>query len=411
MWSSASQFPSAYCPDLLPHSFPTSSTRAHTAVAELACLDLEGLRTATEEMHAILQHTTLTRLQLRDSVWLGSPVQLPDQLSQLEQLQILELGTFAAQDRWGLQTVTPLGGWQPLGSLQRLTSLSLQHCDLTELPATLSSLRGLRTLNASSYGKNMGGWDALEGLQQLTSLTASGVLMYRLPQVISSLTTLHRLDISSNTWASYSGSSAADDDDVRINASMQHLSGLPLLTYLNLSNCHLRKLPAAVIALTGLRELDLSDVNYRQVSHVRNRLRGKCTARMSFSSPCVLYAMASLHRLSTLTGLTSLDLSNCCITKIPDAFRCLTGLLELNLRDNPVQRGFPTLALLTNLQSLTLPDLTHLPAVLRALPPTCIITPPQAGFQQDNSSGEEASDSSGDEASDSSGGDTSDSSD
>ena len=59
---------------------------------------------------------------------------LPEQLSALVELRVLVLSS------------NPLGtghevGWKRLAALQQLSSLCLQKCELTELPASIASLR------------------------------------------------------------------------------------------------------------------------------------------------------------------------------------------------------------------------------------------------------------------------------
>ncbi|XP_067940259.1 uncharacterized protein [Watersipora subatra] len=146
--------------------------------------------------------------------------------------------------------------------------------------------------------------------------------------LFDSLTNLKKLDISSNDL----------DSD-----SLVGMGKLVLLEKLDLSSCHLNKLPFSFDSLTNLKELDIS----------RNKLDSD-----------------SLVDMEKLVLLEKLNLSYCFLKKFQIRFASLTSLRELNISWNKLRSdllvGMEKLVSLEKL-SLSFCDLKKLPFKLSSL--------------------------------------------
>ncbi|PRW60592.1 leucine rich repeat [Chlorella sorokiniana] len=134
---------------------------------------------------------------------------------------------------------------RPLACLTTLTSLSLERVGLRDVPPELSRLTALRSLSLRHNPEIRGSWAPLAALQgSLTRLDTSGTGLAgtaHLPDELTTLSGLRWLDASSNGVRSW-----------------RQLAALQRLTHLALRSCQLSELPAEALAATGLRSLNLS---------------------------------------------------------------------------------------------------------------------------------------------------------
>ncbi|GAB4821279.1 hypothetical protein N2152v2_008325 [Parachlorella kessleri] len=300
---------------------------------ELGCLprlaDLAVSHNRLEQhgdMHAAFEPVgalrSLTRLALRSC----SLMSLPEPLSQLQQLQELELG--------GNPLVPE--GWEPLASLRQLSRLDLCGCSLKGLPQQLSATQSLQDLvlrdNFSLGWGSDGGDAALEPLRWCTTLTRLQMErcgLRKVPTQLMALAQLEDLDLHCNFGLGEGGEEA-----------LAPLLDLPSLTALDLGGCAIQRLPIAA-KLPSLRKLSL------------------WSNQLGQGGPHALACLVSMPRL------TALSLSNNGLGALPPQATALTGLASLSMARNkpsghPAQQGTAALGLgmLPALRALTMLDLS-----------------------------------------------------
>jgi Leucine-rich repeat (LRR) protein len=228
-----------------------------------------------------------------------------------------------------------------------LTCLSLPWAGLHSLPPALSALSNLRDLDVSfNAALGRGGVAALRPLRHLAALSRLDLSECRLPRLPAALSTLSLLRCL-NLRSAVLG---------RDSEAALPLQRLPQLTYLGLNNCSLARLPPALSALGGtLAELDLN-------WNVSLGWEGQ--------------GEASLAALAHLTALTCLGLARCSLRCLPRGLSALGSLANLNLNGNSglgaaaLGGGFEPLRHLGSVTSLWLYEcgLTALPWQLTSLP-------------------------------------------
>jgi len=193
-----------------------------------------------------------------------------------------------------------LGGLQHLAPLTRLTRLEIVACAQTEAPAAVASFAPLRQLSlqrsSSADGVVLaeGSFSRLAPLSNLTSLNLRDCYLPQMPPVLSTLTTLCHLDLSLNYGV--------------LQDSLSRLAPLHCLTDLCLNSCGLAEVPAALAGMSALQSLDLH------------------------TNPL---GVSLFEPLAPLTSLTSLNLHGCELREVPAVVTLLTCLQDLNLAFNP----------------------------------------------------------------------------
>ncbi|MFG3497266.1 hypothetical protein [Streptomyces sp. NPDC047928] len=205
---------------------------------------------------------------------------------------------------------------------REVTELDLSARRLRHFPEQLLAFPRLRVLSLADNG-DLGRLDPRVGeLTALEELDVSGTGLTELPPSIGALENLRVLDISDNDFTTRTG----------LPDSLGDLGRLEVLRASHLT-C---PLPAAVVRLRSLRELDLS--RFRQ---------GRYVSDTPVDLPEVV---------TRLAGLCSLDLSGTRLTSVPDELLSLRELEELNLDDCLSARvsRLPELARLPRLRVLRL---------------------------------------------------------
>lgn len=194
------------------------------------------------------------------------------------------------------------GGWQHLRPLAGgLQALELRAFNLPELPAVLSELTALTALAVG--GNPIGYWDTgtsslqyLQPLARLADLDLHNCSLRELPAALAQLTALTRLDLAANQRLT--GGTAA---------GWQHLRPLRQLRELSAACCGLQQLPPDFSALTALTRLSLAS---------NDGLKG------------------GWEHLQPLQQLADLSLDNCGLREVPEGLSHLVGLARLDLGRN-----------------------------------------------------------------------------
>ncbi len=267
---------------------------------------------------------------------------------------------------------------QPLAQLSNLASLKLYFCNLGALPASLSALQALQKLSLHwnpLLGSSPSGERSFAVLARLTSLVSldlSSIDLARCPSHLSALGRLQQLNIAGNRNAGMGRGGSRD---------YEPLSHLTALTQLKMGVSGINCVPNALAALTAVKELNLEHCNNVGSSGEAGcePLR-HCTALtlLNMNScglegiPPQLLAMPGLrdlelscnplqHGWDTLCGLsalTRLGLAACGLHSLPLQLPCLRSLVVLRVSGNPL--GLAEAAVRQQLSALT--SLTRLDA-------------------------------------------------
>ena len=265
-----------------------------------------------------------------------------------------------------LQGCTTLSKIHPsLGNLKQLIRLDLFGCKCLESLPQKINLESLEVFILSSCSRLKKFPEVVGNMPCLFELYLNETAIKDLPLSIEHLTGLIKLDLR----------------------DCKNLSSLPNACYssmslkiLTLSGCSkLDELPENLRNLKGLEELDLSGtaIKLRSTSIKLLKNLKKLSLRgckgLSVKSPNKLFSfplmqqrrspdpMAMLvHSILGLQFLTKLDLSHCNLQAIPDAFNCLSSLIELNLEGNEFTWLPKSIIQLSNLQDLFLCDCLNL---------------------------------------------------
>lgn len=229
------------------------------AVGGLADFELRNVPLSREGLSAVAAHTSLTRLCL-GRPWDADISYLPAALFNLSRLAVLHLDGAPANGLQRLDRLTQLlsldlgsrdasnTGWQQLlPLLRRLTSLSMRTRGEGRLPAAVTQLTALASLQLAGF-QHSDAWApvlaaAAGRSQRLTRLCLERCGMAVVPAEMASLTALQHLSYSAAVLVGQ----AID--------GLESLASLPL-THLSLSNCP-PLLPAAFSQLSTLQMLNL----------------------------------------------------------------------------------------------------------------------------------------------------------
>lgn len=214
-----------------------------------------------------------------------------------------------------------------LGVLQeRLEALHLTFTQASEIPSWVLSLRSLHELHLSGHLGSDGGvgrsWTlgSLRQLRHLRVLVIRGMLQ-RIPGELCEVAcSLVRLEIY--------------NEGTRL-LVLTGLKRMVNLTELLLQDCQLERLPAALLALTNLRTLDLQHNNLRTLEEMLSlaHLQRLSCLRLAFNRVLALPASVGVLR-----GLELLDLSNNQLQSLPPSLFTLRRLRRLLLAGNLLEK-------------------------------------------------------------------------
>lgn len=214
-----------------------------------------------------------------------------------------------------------------LGVLQeRLEALHLTFTQASEIPSWVLSLRSLHELHLSGHLGSDGGvgrsWTlgSLRQLRHLRVLVIRGMLQ-RIPAELCEVAcSLVRLEIY--------------NEGTRL-LVLTGLKRMVNLTELLLQDCQLERLPAALLALTNLRTLDLQHNNLRTLEEMLSlaHLQRLSCLRLAFNRVLALPASVGVLR-----GLELLDLSNNQLQSLPPSLFTLRRLRRLLLAGNLLEK-------------------------------------------------------------------------
>ncbi|XP_052346232.1 volume-regulated anion channel subunit LRRC8D-like [Oncorhynchus keta] len=294
---------------------------------------LRSMTTVDPEGRPLLQLVALPRLPpalftLSQLVVLKleliSDAKLPAQVANMTSLRELHLYHCTAAMQPGALVVLQ----------ERLEALHLTFTQAAEIPGWVYSLRGLQELHLSGrLGCEGGvgrGWalGSLRQLRHLRVLVLRGMLQ-RVPGELGELAgSLVRLEIHN------------EGSRLLVLTGLRRVAGL---TELQLQDCHLERLPSALLALTSLRTLDLQHNSLRTLEE--------------------LLGLAHLRRLSCLR------LAHNRVLALPASVGVLRALELLDLGYNQLQSLPPALFTLHHIRRLLLAGnlLDELPAEVGAL--------------------------------------------
>ncbi|XP_055051037.2 volume-regulated anion channel subunit LRRC8D isoform X2 [Misgurnus anguillicaudatus] len=237
---------------------------------------------------------------------------------------------------------------------EHLETLHLTFTKPTEIPVWMYSLHNLRELhltgNLSGEGDTGRGWalSSLRQLHHLRVLVLCGTLQ-KIPKELSELSeSLVRLEIRN------------EGTRLLVLTGLKRLTGLAEVL---LQDCQLERLPSALLALTGLRSLDMQHNSLRTLEELLGlqHLHHLSCLRLAHN-----HVLSLPPSVAVLRSLEILDLSHNHLENLPPALFTLHRLRRLLLAGNlleemPAHVG--SLKLLTELD-LTGNQLKHLPEEL-----------------------------------------------
>ena len=298
---------------------------------------------------------------------------------------------------------------EPVASLPNLTMLDLSNNKLAEIGA-LASLPNLRFLDLSD--NEIANISSLGALSALTELDLGGNKVSNL-RPLSSVITLQKLDLSRNEISDISPLSRLMAlmelrlaDNALTGASIEMITGLSALTFLDLSNNqvetleHVGELPSNVaIRLDGnpvfahqittfadtcvLFRADATPFGFTIRALVESTGLTTCQdAANALSSNATLTlsgkGISDIRPLGLLGNLRSLDLSGNSIVDV-SPLRRLVELRQLNLATNSIRDVTP-IAQLVNLDTL---DLSANPVEVATYLPACLMRNHEGGLTED----------------------------
>lgn len=245
---------------------------------------------------------------------------------------------------------------QILQRLAQLRHLTIFDCQLAAIPAALSSCTQLASLNLDG-SRLAAGWQHLQPLAQLQHLVLSGT--DHLPASLGQLTQLQHLVLSGAADLPASLGQLTQLTHLELErcsnvpAVSHQLSALHRLQSLQLSECGLAEVPAAVSGLTALTALCLQHnqlaggfdhlrplVQLRQLQLQANDLDevpAAISALTALQELCLGYPECGWQHLRTLAQLRSFDALRCW-DNAPDTRLLLASEAAANLHPAAVQR-------------------------------------------------------------------------
>ncbi|NUP68620.1 MAG: hypothetical protein HOW71_41335 [Nonomuraea sp.] len=224
---------------------------------------------------------------------------------------------------------------EEIGDLTALTHLNLDENELTALPAAIGRLKALTTLSVQR-NRLRALPEEIGDLTALTELDLSSNGLSTLPREIGNLTSLTTLSVDSNRLSELPGTIGGLGALTRLDLPFNSLSRLPeeigdltALTHLNLDENELTALPAAIGRLGALERLDADGNEFSALPAEIGRLKALTTLYLQRNQLAALP-----EEIGGLTALTELYLSDNRLRTLPEAMGDLTNLTELILSNN-----------------------------------------------------------------------------
>jgi len=321
----------------------------------------DAYREAEARIDSALRQQQRT-LDLSVSEWAAKLTELPESLSQLTQLESLNVA---------LNQLTVLPEW--LGQLTQLQSLNVALNQLTEVPEWLRQLTQLQSLNLGhNQLKDLPEW--LGQFTQLQTLRLGGCQLTEVPEWLRQLTQLQSLNLAHNKLTALPEWLGQLTHLETLNLGHNQLKGLhewreqfTQLQMLDLGGNQLTAMPESWGQLSQLQMLDLSGNQLTALPESLGQLKQLQTLRLRGNQLTTLP-----ESLSQLTQLQALNLGHNRLTALPESLGKLTHLLVLSLVNNQLATLPKSLGRLTQLRMLylasnqlkALPDsLVHLTAL------------------------------------------------
>lgn len=280
---------------------------------------------------------------------------------------------------------------QSLSSI--LTMVEIKSCRLKKIPPEINLLTGLRVLKIEdNLIQDLPPMNALTNLREL-GLSAND--FHNFPESITALHSLTSLDLTANNVAWIPGTVSQLTSLINLSLDSNGLPYFPipvsLLTSLKIFNCcdnGLRVFPAQVFQLTRIQALIMSQNAFQYIPSELQDIKRSLTY-LDLSDNCISKLpaeMGSLVKLRTLLlqhnkiiqlpeemgnmeSLETLKLHDNQIISLPSTFGRLTNLVELYLQENELSSLPPQLGDCASLRKLRLEynKLTSLPDTISKL--------------------------------------------
>jgi Leucine-rich repeat (LRR) protein len=228
--------------------------------------------------------------------------ELPESLSQLTQLQSLDL-------RHNQLSTLP----ESLGQLTQLQSLKLRNNQLSTLPESLGQLTKLQSLNLERNQLSALP-ESLSQLTQLRLLNLSYNRLSTLPEWPGQLIQLQELYLDGN----------------QLSTLPESLGQLTQITYLNFNNNRITNVPENVVNLNKLETLAIGG---NLISHNDIITISKLTPLKHLALQNQKFDFLP-EEIGNLTNLKELSVWDCSLTKLPDTLGKLWKLEKLLLLEN-----------------------------------------------------------------------------
>jgi Leucine-rich repeat (LRR) protein/serine/threonine protein phosphatase PrpC len=265
-----------------------------------------------------------------------------------------------------------------VGRLTALRTLRIANNTCSELPHTLTLLRGLSELDIgqNDFGK-FGLSPAIANLTSLRHLLLQWNALERLPDSIGNMSNLRWLDAAINRMAELPDSFAALDELEQLELSHNSFTTLPesvlsmtSLVRLELIGNELEDLPAAIGALDGLTRLDLRLNHLAGLPKQFVQLTGLRALFLDHNEitklPKLITKLASVREAwlgvnklvqlpafgATMTALEELHAWKNQLTELPDSLGDCPTLYQLDVSDNRLTALPASLGRLTQLHRL-----------------------------------------------------------
>jgi Leucine-rich repeat (LRR) protein len=232
---------------------------------------------------------------------------------------------FMIYEKEGVEMMANYSNWDFLEDPEMQASareVICVDCGLTELPAEISKLSGLRGLNCSSNNLRYLP-DSLTTMVNLEELYIMENKIIILPDGIGALKKLRRMEASYN----------------ELEVLPQSFGGLEGLRFLNLVYNRFKTFPPQLGDLRGLEKLFINNNYIKMIPEIIGSMTG--LQILNLSNNRLWKALPAC--LVALENLRILYLENNCIAELPAELRGLRSLEELYVQDNQLIRIPPSI--------------------------------------------------------------------
>ncbi|MCT4566582.1 MAG: NEAT domain-containing protein [Maledivibacter sp.] len=255
--------------------------------------------------------------------------------------------------RYNSQEGIPLKNISQIKELVKLKSLNISSCNLDLLP-NLSKLADLEYLNARSNSLTTLDNSGIEKLSSLTQFIADKNKLKDIDLSEYKLTNLNYLSLNENELTSLAVKDLPEltELNVRANALGDEnghitLQGLPKLTKLNLASNGFKAMPD----ISSLTELTTIDISSNKLTDITGNL-SSLTKVTEFNAN--YNEITSISNICDMTALAKIQVEDNNLQVLPDGINNITGLNQLNLNKNKLSHLPKDLSGLKNLKILKL---------------------------------------------------------